>query len=134
MKSTVTSEKAANVKSGCVILGVFERRKLSAAAAQFDKTTRGLLKKVLNDGDMDGSSGQTVMLHYPAGAKCERVLLVGCGKTGDFNGSAYHKAVNSAAVCVNASGADDAVSYLAGLEVSDRTQAAIWAIRRGLVA
>ena len=56
MKSTVTSEKAANVKSGCVILGVFERRKLSVAAAEFDKTTQGLLKKILYDGDMDGSS------------------------------------------------------------------------------
>jgi leucyl aminopeptidase len=121
MKSTVTSEKAANVKSGCVILGVFERRKLSAAATEFDKTTQGLLKKILRDGDMDGSSGQTVMVHYPAGAKCERVLLVGCGKAGDFNGRAYQKAVNSAVQTVNASGADDAVSYLAGLEVADRT-------------
>jgi len=121
MKSTVTSEKAANVKSGCVILGVFERRKLSVAAAEFDKTTQGLLKKILHDGDMDGSSGQTVMVHYPAGAKCERVLLVGCGKAGDFNGRAYQQAVNSAVQDVNASGADDAVSYLAGLEVSDRT-------------
>ena len=121
MKSTVTSEKAANVKSSCVILGVFERRKLSAAAAQFDKTTRGLLKKILSDGDMDGSSGQTVMVHYPAGAKCERVLLVGCGKAGDFNDRAYQKAVNSAAQAVNASGADDAVSYLAELDVTDQT-------------
>ena len=121
MKFTVTSEKAASIKSGCVTLGVFERRKLSAAAAQFDKTTRGLLKKILSDGDMDGSSGQTVMVHYPAGAKCERVLLVGCGKAGDFNGRAYLKAVNSAAQAVNDSGADDAVSYLAELEVSDQT-------------
>ncbi|MEN8204382.1 MAG: leucyl aminopeptidase [Pseudomonadota bacterium] len=121
MKSTVTSEKAASVKTGCVILGIFEHRKLSTAAAQFDKTTRGLLKKVLNNGDMDGSSGQTVMVHYPAGAKCERVLLIGCGKAGDFDGRAYQKAVSSAAQAVNASGADEAVSYLAELEVSDRT-------------
>ena len=121
MKSTVTSEKAASIKSSCVILGVFERRKLSAAAVEFDKTTRGLLKKILSDGDMDGRSGQTVMVHYPAGAKCERVLLVGCGKPGEFNGRTYQKAVNSAARSANASGADDAVSYLAELDVSDQT-------------
>ena len=121
MKFTVTSEKPASVKTGCVILGVFERRKLSVSAEQFDKATGGLLKKVLNDGDMDGSSGQTVMVHYPAGAKCERALLVGCGKNGDFNGRAYHKAVSSAVRAVNASGANDAVSYLATLDVSGRT-------------
>ena len=74
MKFTVTSERPGNVKTGCVILGVYEHRILSAAAAEFDETTGGLLKKVLKDGDMDGSSGQIVMLHYPAGAKCERVM------------------------------------------------------------
>ena len=121
MKFTVTSERPGSVKTGCVILGVFERRKLSSAAAEFDKATRGLLKKVLKDGDMDGSSGQTVMVHYPAGAKCERVMLVGCGKASDFKTRAYQQTVNCAAMAANASGADDAVSYLAELEVSGRT-------------
>ncbi|MGB5179041.1 MAG: leucyl aminopeptidase [Gammaproteobacteria bacterium] len=121
MKFTVTSERPGSVKTGCVILGVFERRTLSPAAAEFDKTTRGLLKKVLKDGDMDGSSEQTVMVHYPAGANCERVILVGCGKASEFKTRAYQQAVTSAAQAVNASGADDAVSYLAELEVSGRT-------------
>jgi len=65
MKFTVTSERPGSVKAGCIILGVHEQRTLSSAAAEFDKTTGGLLKKVLKDGDMDGSSGQTVTVHYP---------------------------------------------------------------------
>jgi len=121
MKFTVTSERPGSVKTGCVILGVYEHRTLSSAATDFDKTTGGLLKKVLKDGDMDGSSGQTVMLHYPAGAKCERVMLVGCGKASEFNVRAYQQAVSSAAVAVNVSGTDDAVSYLAELEIPGRT-------------
>jgi leucyl aminopeptidase len=121
MKFTVTSEAPGNVKTGCVILGVYERRTLSAAAAEFDKATHGLLKKILKAGDMDGSSGQTVMVHYPAGAKCDRVLLVGCGKTDKFNGRCYQQVVSCAAQALNASGATDAVSYLAGLEVTGRT-------------
>jgi len=121
MKFTVTSERPGNVKTGCVILGVYEHRTLSPAAAEFDNTTDGLLKKALKDGDMDGISGQTLMLHQPDGAKCERVMLVGCGKTGEFNLRSYQQAARSAALTVNASGADDAVSYLAELEVSERT-------------
>jgi len=121
MKITVTSDKPAAARTGCVILGVFERRKLSAAAVQFDKTTSGLLKKVLAGGDMDGGSGQTALLHNPAGAHCERVLLVGCGKSGDFDRRAYQRAVTTAAQAVNASGATDAVSYLATLDVKDRS-------------
>jgi len=119
MKFTVKSEHPASVKTGCVILGVFERRKLSEPASRFDKTTRGLLAKLLADGDMDGKSGQTLLLHSPRGAKCERVLLVGLGKPSDFNSRVYATAVASATLAVNASGASDAVSYLAELDVKD---------------
>ena len=119
MKFTLKSEHPASVKSGCVILGVFERRKLSTAASRFDKTTRGLLGKLLADGEMDGKCGQTLLVHYPGGAKCERVLLVGCGKPSAFDNRAYGKVICSAARAANASGATDAVSYLAELDVTD---------------
>jgi len=127
MKFTIKNEKPANIRSGCVILGIFEHRKLSAAAAQFDKTTRGLLKKLLHDGEMDGKCGQTLLLPYPAGAQCERVLLVGCGKAGEFDGRNYGKAVAGATMAANRSGATDAVSYLAELDVSDRDS--YWKVR-----
>ncbi|MGB5540254.1 MAG: leucyl aminopeptidase [Gammaproteobacteria bacterium] len=118
MKFTVKCENPANIKTGCIILGVFERRKLSDAASRFDKSTSGLLARLLAGGDMDGKSGQTLLVHYPEGAKCERVLLVGCGKPGDFNAIAYRKALASATLAANASGASDAVSYLADLDVN----------------
>ncbi|MDH3887399.1 MAG: leucyl aminopeptidase, partial [Gammaproteobacteria bacterium] len=115
MKFTIKSEKPETVKSGCVILGVFEHRKLSPAAAQFDRSTKGLLKKLLQKGDMDGKCGQTLMLHYPAGANCERVLLAGCGKAEDFNSRAFNKVIAGVTSAVNQSGASDAVNYLGEL-------------------
>ncbi len=127
MKFSIKSEKAANIRSGCVILGVFEHRKLSAAAVQFDKTTQGLLKKLMHDGEMDGKCGQTLIVHYPAGAKCERVLLVGCGKASEFNGRNYSKVIASASRAANRSGARDAVSYLAELDVTGRDN--YWKVR-----
>jgi leucyl aminopeptidase len=54
MKFTIKHENPGAVKSGCVILGVFETRKLSDAASSFDRTTRGLLSKLLKDGEIDG--------------------------------------------------------------------------------
>ncbi len=117
MKFTVKSENPASIKTGCVILGVFERRKLSDAASRFDKSAGGLLTRLLHNGDMDGKSGQTLLVHYPEGAQCERVLLIGCGKPDEFGSSAYRKALASAAQAANASGASDAVSYLADLDV-----------------
>ena len=103
MKFTIRNEKPAGIKTGCVILGVFEHRRLSEAASRFDKTTRGLLTRLLKDGEMDGSCGQTLMVHYPRGAACERVLLVGCGKAEKFNAGNFSSAVASAARSVEKS-------------------------------
>jgi len=128
MKFTIKNEKPAAAKSGCVVLGVFERRRLSAAAKQFDKTTRGLLTRLMSDGEMDGKSEQTLLVSYPRGARCDRVLLVGCGKEKDFDDSGYRKAVASAAQAVNASGATDAASFLPGLAVKNRD--AYWKTRQ----
>jgi len=127
MKFTIKNEEPANIRTGCVILGVFEHRKLSPAAAQFDKTTRGLLKKLLHDGEMDGKCGKTLVVHYPTGAQCERVLLVGCGKADEFSDRNYRKALTSAARAANQSGATDAVSYLAELDVTG--QDSYWKVR-----
>jgi leucyl aminopeptidase len=121
MKYTVTNKAPGEIKAGCVILGIYEHRTLSSAAAQFDQMTGGLLKRILKCGDMDGSCGQTLMVHNPSGAKCARVLLAGCGKAEKLNTRNFQQIVNSVAQAVNASGTEDAVSYLAGLEVSGRT-------------
>ena len=127
MKFTIKKEEPANIRTGCVILGIFEHRKLSPAAAQFDKATDGLLKQLLHDGEMDGKCGKTLLVHYPAAAKCERVLLVGCGEATELNEHNYRKAVASATRAANQSGATDAVSYLAELDVTG--QESYWKVR-----
>jgi leucyl aminopeptidase len=119
MKFTIKSEKPASVRTGCIILGVFENHKLSAPATQFDESTRGLLTRLLQGGDLDGKIEQTLIVHHPQEAGCERVLLVGCGKRGEFDAAGYRKVIASAARAVDASGATDAVSYLAELEVKN---------------
>jgi len=127
MKFTIKSEKPAEATSGCVILGVFEEHRLSAAATQFDKATRGLLSKLAKAGDIDGKCGQTLLIHHPEGARCDRVLLVGCGKESEFNEESYCKAIASTARAANACGATDALSYLAELKVNKRD--GYWKIR-----
>ena len=128
MKFTAKSEKPGTVTAGCVVLGVFEKRKLPGPAAEFDKTTRGLLTRLMKDGEMDGKCGQTLLVHYPQGAQCERVLLIGCGKQKEFSDSRYRDAVAAAARTVNSSGASDAVSYLADLELPERDL--YWKVRQ----
>jgi leucyl aminopeptidase len=56
------------------------------------------------------------------------VLLVGCGKQQDFSDRNYREAVAAASAVVNSSGASDATSYLAELDLAGRDL--YWKVRQ----
>ncbi|MGH8443021.1 MAG: leucyl aminopeptidase [Nevskiaceae bacterium] len=127
MHHLVKSGNPAKQRSGCVIVGVFDRRGLTDPAAALDKASGSALGSALRRGDLDGKSGQTLLLHPLPKLSCDRVLLVGLGRERDFDASAYRKACTAAMRAVRATGAIDAVSYLTHLPVKGRDLA--WGVR-----
>jgi leucyl aminopeptidase len=117
-------------KTGCVIVGVFDARKLSAAAAQLDEAAQGHIAAVLRRGDMEGKSGTTLLLHNIPGVSCERVLLVGLGREAEFGVKQYREAVATSVRALNATGAGDAELYLNTLEFDGRDAA--WRVRQAV--
>jgi leucyl aminopeptidase len=115
-------------RAGCVVVGVFDRRKPSAPAATLDRAAAGALGRALRRGDLDGKAGQTLVLHGVPKVYCDRVLLVGLGRERDFDEAAYRKACAAAARAVRETGAVDAVSYLTHLPVKGRDVA--WNVRQ----
>ncbi len=83
-------------KTPCLVLGVFDKRKLAKPAEELDEATGGHLSKLLGKGDLEGDVGQTLMLYDPPGLAAERVLLVGCGKKKEFSRANFRKAVAAA--------------------------------------
>jgi len=81
--STKAAQPAA-VRSGCIVLGVFAGRELSAAARSVDRASQGYLSRILKHGDLEGRLGSTLLLHGVPGTAAERVLLVGLGKASEF--------------------------------------------------
>ena len=53
--------------------------RLTGAALEFDRATKGALARVLAAGDFTGRHLETALL-YPPGVKAKRVLLVGVGR------------------------------------------------------
>lgn len=104
-------------RSDCVIVGVYESRKLSNAAQAIDDASAGYLANILKRGDMDGKLEATLMLHNVPGTLSERVLLVGLGKEPDFNEKQYCKAVRASIKALATSGASEATTFLAELPV-----------------
>ncbi len=130
MDISIKSALPEQQKSACVVLGVFERRKLSSSAEKMDKACNGQLTKILKSGDMDGKAGQSLMLHHVDGSACERILLVGCGREKDFSESAYRKTLKTASEALLKSGARDAVSFLTELNIGEHGSG--WKIRQAV--
>ena len=107
-------------RAACIVVGVFERRRLSTAAAALDKAGNGFISKLLRRGDLEGKVGQTLMLPDAPSVRAERVLLVGCGRERDLDERAFRKIVTKAAAALDQAGAGEAAAYLPELPVRGR--------------
>jgi leucyl aminopeptidase len=105
--------------NGCVVAGVFETRRLSAAASALDRAAGGYLSKVVRRGDMQGRLGATLLLHDIPHAT-GRVLLVGLGRESEFRDKQYREAVAAAVGALHGTGAEEASFHLTELPVERR--------------
>jgi hypothetical protein len=72
-------------RSACVVVGVFEPRKLTLAAELLDNAARNHLSDIIRRGDMEGKSGSTLLLHNVPGTLS--ALTHDPAQSGSFAGS-----------------------------------------------
>jgi leucyl aminopeptidase len=123
MDISVKTTSAPAQRSACLVVGVFDRRKLSNTALELDSSTNGYLSSILQQGDMDGKVGQTLLLHAVEAIPAQRILLVGCGKEKEFANRQYKKAMAAAVKSLKEYNIRDAVFYLADLTTKDLNHA-----------
>ncbi len=131
MKFQIKVGSAEKQATDCLILGIFERRKLSAPAAAVDAACGGLLSEVLSSGDMNGHSGQTLLLHGLEGIPARRILLVGCGKSGSFSANRFKQVNLATATVLGKLGAKECFSTLPLLDITGHDAA--WAISQSVL-
>ncbi|MBK7355785.1 leucyl aminopeptidase [Propionivibrio sp.] len=115
-------------RGACVVVGVFEPRKLTRGAESIDNIAHKHLSDIIHRGDMEGKSGSTLLLHNVPSTLCERVLLVGLGKEKEFHEKAYCAAIRSAVKALNETGATDGTIFLTENPVKKRGVS--WRIRQ----
>ncbi len=124
MDFSVKAGALGNPDTGCVVVGIYEKRVLTRAAAALDEQGGGAISHVLKSGDHKGKPGETLLLHALPGIAAERVLLVGCGKEAEEIGTAdYRKALTGACNALKGTGAKSAVFALTDLAVTGRDSA-----------
>ena len=119
-------------RNACVVVGVFETRKLTLSAELVDIASNQYLSDIMRRGGMEGKAGTTLLLHNVPAMLCGAVLLVGLGKEKDFHEKEYSNAMRTAVKAVNAAGAADAVFFLADVAVKKRSLS--WNIRQAAIA
>jgi leucyl aminopeptidase len=137
MEFSIKSGNPGKHRAGCVVVGIFEGRKLSFSAQMIDDASRHYLTEVMRRGDHDGKAGTTLLLHKIPQISADRVLLVGLGRERDFHETAYRSALTTAVRALQTTGASEATICLTELPIRHRDTAwkcehAVLAVSEGL--
>ncbi|MFI4940861.1 MAG: M17 family peptidase N-terminal domain-containing protein, partial [Burkholderiales bacterium] len=138
IKSLDVKNTIATVKTACVVVGVYENKKLSPSAQALDG--KGEISAAVKSGDISGKAGTTLLIRKPGSVAAERVLLVGLGKdhadktnqADRASGKDFNAAIQAAARILSSLGAADALISLPLDDIKDRDAA--WALRSAVLA
>ncbi|MEX0444570.1 leucyl aminopeptidase [Xenorhabdus sp. SGI246] len=130
MEFSVKSGSPEKQRSACIIVGVFEPRRLSPIAEQLDKISNGYISALLRRGELEGKVGQTLLLHHVPNVLSERILLVGCGKERELDERQYKQIIQKTISTLNETGSMEAVCFLTELHVKGRNN--YWKVRQAV--
>ena len=131
MEFSIKSGSPEKQRSACVVVGVFEPRKLSLPGELLDSASKNHLSDIIRRGDMEGKAGTTLLLHNVPGTLCDRVLLVGLGKEKEFREKEFCQAIRIAVKTLNETGSFDGTVFLTETQVRKRSVA--WRIRQATI-
>lgn len=130
MEFSVKSGSPEKQRSACVIVGVFEPRRLSPTAEQLDKISDGYISALLRRGELEGKPSQTLLLHHVPNILSERILLIGCGKERELDERQYRQVIQKTINTLNNTGSMEAVCFLTELHVKGRNT--YWKVRQAV--
>lgn len=132
MEFSVKSGSPEKQRSACIVVGVYEPRRLSPIAEQLDQISEGYISNLLRRGDLEGKPGQTLLLHHVPNVLSERVLLVGCGKERELNERQYRQIIKKTIDTLNETGSMESVCFLTEMHVKGRDT--YWKVRQAVEA
>ena len=131
MEITVKSGSPEKQRTACLVVAVFNNKKLSKAAEIINDISDSYISSIIRRGDLEGKLGETLLLQQVPNIVADRVLLVGVGKEKELNSSQYKRIITAATKFLNTTGANEAVSYLTELPVTGRDS--LWNVKQATI-
>src|SRR5690606_28712818 len=107
-----TTSAASRQTAGCLIVGIYESGKLSAAAAEIDAATGGGVKRLLKRGDLTGELGESRLICSLQGVRADRIVVAGLGPKDRFGVPEFRQAMGAAVRAFRGSKVHEVVNYL----------------------
>ena len=120
MKYTITTGDCADISTDCLVVGVYAGSKLTPSAIAVDQASGGLLKRLVKRGDIEGTSGHTLLVPCEDALRTPRLLVVGLGDANQLDADEFLAVVRSAATALQRTGATNAAVTLAEAKVKQR--------------
>jgi leucyl aminopeptidase len=97
MQITLDTAAYSGIAGDALVTYVFEDTDVSHGTLDdLDRASGGLLRKLVNDGEVSGKMLEFTLLHGPIGLTAARLLIVGAGKRDAFTGAVARKVVGAA--------------------------------------
>ena len=112
MKYDLTINDPLARRTDCLVVGLFDQKRLTGTAARLDAATGGWLSALQSQGDLPTRPGQVYLLGDLEGMRASRVLLFGCGDKREFNDARFQSSLRAALARLGNTGAVDALLWL----------------------
>ncbi|MGH8173378.1 MAG: leucyl aminopeptidase [Rhodanobacteraceae bacterium] len=132
LKFTLAADAPEAAGAACIVVGLYEDRALSPAAARIDEHSGGALKRLTESGDANGKLGNATLLFALPGVTAPRVLIAGLGEQKKFDAAAFNRAASESARVLKGLPIASAISYLTEIDVPGRDAA--WKLRTAAIA
>ena len=123
IKSADKKNSLNTIKTGCIVVGIYEDQKLTDEATALD--IDGSITRLLESGDISGKSGSALLIHFPKDIAAKRLLLLGLGKK-PVSEKDFRQAIDTAVKTLKPLNTDDLLIALPLDSISDRDLS--WAI------
>ncbi|MFM2322071.1 MAG: putative cytosol aminopeptidase [Pseudomonadota bacterium] len=118
MQYSIESVDPIKQGSDCLIVGIFQGRRLSKFAQQLNKLSQAYIQKILDKGDLTEELGKSLLLYNVPGIAATRILLVYCGDESNVSLSDFRKIITCVAAVIKSISANEISSYLTELRVN----------------
>jgi len=110
------------LRSGCIVVGVYEDGKLSPSAKALEKTVKQQISKLVARGDLICKVGSALMLHHATNNVAERILVVGLGNASEFTAKQFIEVLRATFAAIQKSASKDVALFLTEVNVKDRSE------------